>query len=61
MKNKNIVRHYFGISNVVDDLNDYNIIKLVGFSATPADGINQLKEIVNYVKRKKLQVHFKRK
>ena len=61
MKNKNIITHYFGISNVIDDLNDYNIIKLVGFSATPADGINQLKEIVNYVKRKKLQLHFKRK
>jgi 3-deoxy-D-manno-octulosonate 8-phosphate phosphatase KdsC-like HAD superfamily phosphatase len=61
MKNKNFITHYFGISNIVDDLNDYNIIKLVGFSATPANGINQLKEIVNYVKRKKLQVHFKRK
>jgi len=59
MKNKHFITHYFGISNVIDDLNDYNIIKLVGFSATPADGINQLKEIVNYVK--KLQVHFKRK
>ena len=36
------------IAYIGDDLNDYKIITLVGFSATPADGINQLKEIVNY-------------
>jgi YrbI family 3-deoxy-D-manno-octulosonate 8-phosphate phosphatase len=34
-----------------DDLNDYKIIKLVGFSATPADGIKQLKEIVNFISK----------
>ena len=34
-----------------DDLNDYKIIKLVGFSVTPANGINQLKEIVNYTSK----------
>jgi len=59
MKNKHFITHYFGISHIVDDLNNYNIIKLVGFSVASANGIDQLKEIVNYVK--KLQVHFKRK
>ena len=39
------------IAYIGDDLNDYNIIKLVGFSATPANGINQLKEIVNFISK----------
>jgi len=39
------------IAYIGDDLNDYKIIKLVGFSVTPADGINQLKEIVNFTSK----------
>ena len=39
------------IAYIGDDLNDYNIITLVGFSATPANGINQLKEIVNFISK----------
>ena len=39
------------IAYIGDDLNDYNIIKLVGFSATPANGINQLKEIVDFISK----------
>lgn len=36
------------IAYIGDDLNDYKIMKLVGFSATPANGISQLKKIVNF-------------
>ena len=32
-----------------DDLNDLEIMKLVGFAATPADGIKDLQKIVDYV------------
>jgi YrbI family 3-deoxy-D-manno-octulosonate 8-phosphate phosphatase len=39
------------IAYIGDDLNDYNIIKLVGFSATPANGINQLKEIADFISK----------
>ncbi|MBK7377558.1 MAG: HAD-IIIA family hydrolase [Ignavibacteriales bacterium] len=37
------------IAYIGDDVNDYNIIKEVGFSASPADGIPFIKEIVDYV------------
>ena len=39
------------IAYIGDDLNDFKIIRLVGFSATPANGINQLKEIVNFTSK----------
>ncbi|MGQ9643540.1 MAG: KdsC family phosphatase [Ignavibacterium sp.] len=37
------------IAYIGDDSNDYDIMKLVGFTATPADGMNFIKEISNYV------------
>ncbi|MBK6912146.1 MAG: HAD-IIIA family hydrolase [Ignavibacteriales bacterium] len=37
------------IAYIGDDVNDYNIIKEVGFSASPADGMPFIKEIVDYV------------
>lgn len=37
------------IAYIGDDANDYEIMKLVGFTATPNDGMNFIKDIVNYV------------
>ena len=37
------------IAYIGDDLNDLEIMKLVGFAATPADGIKDLRKIVDYV------------
>ena len=37
------------IAYIGDDLNDLEIMKLVGFAATPADGIKDLQKIVDYV------------
>lgn len=37
------------IAYIGDDSNDYDIMKLVGFTATPADGMNFIKEISDYV------------
>lgn len=37
------------IAFIGDDLNDLDIIKAVGLSACPADGIKQIKEIVDIV------------
>ena len=37
------------IAYIGDDLNDLEIMKLVGFTATPADGIKDLQKIVDYV------------
>ena len=37
------------IAYVGDDLNDLEIMKLVGFTATPADGIQDLQKIADYV------------
>jgi len=37
------------IAYIGDDLNDYQIIQLVGLSATPLDGIMELQKIVDYV------------
>jgi YrbI family 3-deoxy-D-manno-octulosonate 8-phosphate phosphatase len=39
------------IAYIGDDLNDYKIMKLVGFSATPVNGISQLKKIVNFTSK----------
>ncbi len=37
------------IAYIGDDANDYEIMKLCGFTATPNDGMNFIKDIVNYV------------
>ena len=37
------------IAYIGEDLNDLEIMKLVGFTATPADGIKDLQKIVDYV------------
>ena len=37
------------IAYIGDDLNDLEIMKLVGFAATPLDGIKDLRKIVDYV------------
>ncbi len=37
------------IAFVGDDSNDFEIMKLVGFKATPADGMSFIKEIADYI------------
>ncbi len=37
------------IAFIGDDVNDLELMKRVGFSATPSDGILQAKKIVNYI------------
>lgn len=37
------------IAYIGDDANDYEIMKLVGFTATPNDGMNFIKDIADYV------------
>lgn len=37
------------IAYIGDDSNDFEIMKLVGFTATPNDGMNFIKEIADYV------------
>lgn len=37
------------IAYIGDDSNDYDIMKLVGFTATPDDGMNFIKEISDYI------------
>ena len=39
------------IAYIGDDLNDSEIMKLVGLAATPSDGIKDLRKIVDYVCR----------
>jgi 3-deoxy-D-manno-octulosonate 8-phosphate phosphatase (KDO 8-P phosphatase) len=41
------------IAYIGDDVNDIEALKAVGFSATPADGLPQVREIVDYVCRQK--------
>ena len=41
------------IAYMGDDLNDINIIKKVGFSGAPADAVNEVLEIVDFVSAKK--------
>jgi 3-deoxy-D-manno-octulosonate 8-phosphate phosphatase (KDO 8-P phosphatase) len=41
------------IAFIGDDINDNEIIKMVGLSASPADGMNSIKEIVDYVCQEK--------
>lgn len=37
------------IAYIGDDSNDFEVMKLVGFTATPADGMNFIKDISDYV------------
>lgn len=37
------------IAYIGDDSNDYDVIQQCGFTATPSDGMNFIKEIVDYV------------
>jgi 3-deoxy-D-manno-octulosonate 8-phosphate phosphatase (KDO 8-P phosphatase) len=41
------------IAYIGDDFNDFDVIQKVGLSATPADGIEELKNIVDYACSKK--------
>jgi 3-deoxy-D-manno-octulosonate 8-phosphate phosphatase (KDO 8-P phosphatase) len=47
MKKNNVKKEE--IAFVGDDSNDFEIMKLVGFRATPADGMSFIKEISDYV------------
>ncbi len=38
-----------GIAFIGDDVNDMNLMKKIGLSATPSDGINDVKKIADYV------------
>ena len=49
-------RHGLTLSQVAyigDDINDFETLKAVGFSATPADGMPQVAAVVDYICRKK--------
>ena len=49
-------RHRFTLSQVAyigDDVNDFETLKAVGFSATPADGMPQVAAVVDYICQKK--------
>lgn len=46
---KKLVIHPESIAYIGDDINDLNIMKLVGFSASPNDGVSEVKKIVDYV------------
>ena len=37
------------IAFIGDDSNDFELMKLVGFKVTPADGMNFIKEICDYI------------
>ena len=37
------------VAYIGDDINDVKIMKLVGFSATPANGLYQIKKIADYI------------
>ncbi len=41
--------NYCNIAYIGDDVNDINLLKLVGFSACPQDGIKQVKKNVDYI------------
>ena len=40
---------FYEVGAIGDDLNDYNMLKLVGRSFTPNDGVKEIKEIVDTV------------
>jgi YrbI family 3-deoxy-D-manno-octulosonate 8-phosphate phosphatase len=51
-----VARHGLTLSQVAyigDDINDFETLKAVGFSATPADGMPQVAAAVHYVCQKK--------
>ena len=41
------------IAYIGDDLNDYEVIKMVGLSASPSDGYSLIKETVDYICKQK--------
>ena len=41
--------HFYEVGAIGDDLNDYNMLSLVGRSFTPNDGVKEIKSIVNTV------------
>lgn len=41
--------NFYEVAAIGDDLNDYNMLNLVGKSFTPNDGVKEIKEIVNKV------------
>lgn len=41
------------IAYIGDDINDFVLLKSVGLSATPSDGIDKIKQICNYVCKSK--------
>jgi 3-deoxy-D-manno-octulosonate 8-phosphate phosphatase (KDO 8-P phosphatase) len=41
--------HFYEVAAIGDDLNDYNMLSLVGKSFTPNDGVKEIKSIVNNV------------
>lgn len=45
--------YFCEVAAIGDDLNDYHMLKLVGKSFTPSDGVKEIKEIVNRVLEKK--------
>ena len=47
MKKNNVTKEQ--IAFVGDDSNDFEVMKLVGFRATPADGMSFIKEIADYI------------
>ena len=40
---------FYEVGAIGDDLNDYNMLKMVGRSFTPRDGVKEIKEIVKSV------------
>jgi len=40
---------FYEVGAIGDDLNDYNMLKMVGSSFTPQDGVKEIKEIVKSV------------
>ena len=51
MKEENL--SWSQVAAIGDDLNDYNMLKKVGLSFTPANGTHYLKEFVNVVCKNK--------
>ncbi len=45
--------NFFEVAAIGDDLNDYHMLRLVGKSFTPHDGVKEIKEIVKRVLEKK--------
>jgi len=41
------------IAYIGDDVNDVNLLKLVGLSATPSDGIKEIRKLSNYICKSK--------